>query len=415
MTGIHAYRPQAQRSGMALCLSGGGFRATLFHLGALRRLNELGLLAEVDCFVSVSGGSIANGVLATRWEGLAADGFRTDGFDRLVAEPLESFCGRDLRTGVLFWARANPLRWPRLMGGRRSVTDFLAKAYAERLGLGVTLDSFSSPKRFVFCATNLETGANWEFEAHRGEGRMGDYRTGYAPSGAVTVAQAVAASSALPSAFPPLVLTFPGPSPFRGGSSELPEEARREVPLTDGGVYDNLGLEPVWKTSRLLLASDAGSPFTLEDDPGKGLVARLRRSFDVVSSQSQAIRKRWLINMFVGGVMQGAYWGIGSDFASYGLEGAQGYRSTERELLEKVRTDLDAFTEAEIGCLENHGYALADTACRRWLAAELPAPEVPFAWPAPALSPDHPGEVAAALRDSGGRGIVGDLWRSLLP
>ena len=59
--------------GVALCLSGGGFRATLFHLGALRRLNEFGLLSRFDAISSVSGGSILNGVLATRWPRLAID------------------------------------------------------------------------------------------------------------------------------------------------------------------------------------------------------------------------------------------------------------------------------------------------------------------------------------------------------
>jgi NTE family protein len=54
-------------AGIALCLSGGGFRATLFHLGTLRRLNEFGMLARLDVITSVSGGSILNGVLATRW------------------------------------------------------------------------------------------------------------------------------------------------------------------------------------------------------------------------------------------------------------------------------------------------------------------------------------------------------------
>ena len=46
---------------MGMALSGGGFRATLFHLGALRRLNELNILREIDTFSSVSGGSIING------------------------------------------------------------------------------------------------------------------------------------------------------------------------------------------------------------------------------------------------------------------------------------------------------------------------------------------------------------------
>ena len=58
--------PKGKRSGIALCLSGGGFRAAIFHLGALRRLNELGILSKIDTISSVSGGSILAAHLADR-------------------------------------------------------------------------------------------------------------------------------------------------------------------------------------------------------------------------------------------------------------------------------------------------------------------------------------------------------------
>ena len=50
---------------LALCLSGGGYRAALFHLGAVRRLNELGVLSKIETISSVSGGSILAAHLAT--------------------------------------------------------------------------------------------------------------------------------------------------------------------------------------------------------------------------------------------------------------------------------------------------------------------------------------------------------------
>ncbi|MEI6503809.1 MAG: patatin-like phospholipase family protein, partial [Armatimonadota bacterium] len=53
--------------GVALCLSGGGYRATLFHAGALWRLNELGYLPKLDRISSVSGGSVTAGLLGARW------------------------------------------------------------------------------------------------------------------------------------------------------------------------------------------------------------------------------------------------------------------------------------------------------------------------------------------------------------
>jgi hypothetical protein len=55
---------------IGLCLSGGGYRAMLFHLGALWRLNELGLLSKLNRISSVSGGSITAGYLAIRWNDL---------------------------------------------------------------------------------------------------------------------------------------------------------------------------------------------------------------------------------------------------------------------------------------------------------------------------------------------------------
>ena len=62
-------------SKIALCLSGGGYRAMLFHLGTLWRLNELGYLGKLDRISSVSGGSITSGVLAAHWSelGVAPD------------------------------------------------------------------------------------------------------------------------------------------------------------------------------------------------------------------------------------------------------------------------------------------------------------------------------------------------------
>src|SRR5207245_10527513 len=59
------------RPGIALCLSGGGYRAMLFHLGALWRLNELAYLPKLARISSVSGGSITAGVLGHRWNKLA--------------------------------------------------------------------------------------------------------------------------------------------------------------------------------------------------------------------------------------------------------------------------------------------------------------------------------------------------------
>src|SRR2546422_11466104 len=59
--------------GIALCLSGGGYRAMLFHLGALWRINELGLLPRLARISSVSAGSIVAGLLGLKWQSLRFD------------------------------------------------------------------------------------------------------------------------------------------------------------------------------------------------------------------------------------------------------------------------------------------------------------------------------------------------------
>src|SRR6266478_5970024 len=66
-------RPGQLRDGIALALSGGGYRAMLFHTGALIRLNELGLLKQLRRVSSVSGGSISAGYLGLDWKRLTWD------------------------------------------------------------------------------------------------------------------------------------------------------------------------------------------------------------------------------------------------------------------------------------------------------------------------------------------------------
>src|SRR5258708_35645421 len=101
--GGYAPLPTPKRTGIGLCLSGGGFRATLFHLGALRRLNELGVLSRSGfrTVASVSGGSIMSAQLAdafTRLVLAAGQAIPRDVWDREVQAPLRAFTPKDVRT-----------------------------------------------------------------------------------------------------------------------------------------------------------------------------------------------------------------------------------------------------------------------------------------------------------------------------
>ena len=91
-----------QEAGIGLALSGGGFRATLFHIGSLWRLNELGYLPQLTRICSVSGGSITAGLLGIRWKNLQFDekGIATN-FESEIAKPLQDFCSQTIDVSTI--------------------------------------------------------------------------------------------------------------------------------------------------------------------------------------------------------------------------------------------------------------------------------------------------------------------------
>src|SRR5438046_6052551 len=92
---VRTYLPEPARTGIALCLSGGGFRAALFHLGALRRLNELGVLPSISTISSVSGGSIISAHLADHIRPWPTPGQVLSDWQGRVAEPFDTFTSKN--------------------------------------------------------------------------------------------------------------------------------------------------------------------------------------------------------------------------------------------------------------------------------------------------------------------------------
>jgi NTE family protein len=390
--------PPGERAGIGLCLSGGGFRGTLFHLGALLRLNELGLLFHRDfrTVASVSGGSITAAQLAlalTRVGPPDAGVMTPEVWEREVRAPLRAFTRRDIRTGA-FLKRVLPWNvWKTETTGQA-----LACRY-EELTARLPLVSLPPRPEFLFLATDMAYGVSWLFSRTR----MGDYQVGYMPPPpSLTVGWAVSASACFPPLVGPMRVRL-DPSALKGGSAPrdaVREICRRGLGLTDGGNYDNMGLEPVWKDHAVVLVSDAGGLFTNESD--RGILWRIPRYVAIQERQSRALRKRWLIASLQQGTLAGTYWGVGTSVSRY-LEARPGYsEALAREVISEVRTDLDAFSEAEAAVLENHGYLLADAALTRHLGALLPAEIPPARVPHPDWFPPHRSEdeIRAALHGS---------------
>src|SRR5204862_8110662 len=100
---------------IGLALSGGGFRATLYHLGLVRFLRDAGLLSQVTHITSVSGGSIMAAHLALNWGRYTGE---ADEFDAAASEFLD-FVRLDVRNRITRrFPLMMPLRWPRRLLGR---------------------------------------------------------------------------------------------------------------------------------------------------------------------------------------------------------------------------------------------------------------------------------------------------------
>ena len=175
--------------GVGLALSGGGFRAALFHLGSLWRLNELGWLKRLAEVTSVSGGSITAGHLGLRWKHLdfMADGVATNFADEII-RPLRGFCSRTIDVGSVLAGLLSPFHHP---------GELLANRYRKWLFGDATLQHLPSDRdgpRFTIYATSLQTGASIRFS----HPYMADYHLGMVKSPEIQLATAVAASSAFP-------------------------------------------------------------------------------------------------------------------------------------------------------------------------------------------------------------------------
>jgi NTE family protein len=385
---------------VALCLSGGGYRAALFHLGAVRRLDELGVLSRVGAISSVSGGSILAAFLAVaggRWgEGV---GSVFSDFEAQVAAPFRRFTRRNIRTPAIL-RRLMPWRWHRGDAG----AEGLEAAYHRHLTGGRRLDELPEHPRFVFCATDVVFGVAWIFERQR----VGDYLAGYSrelPS-RWPMARAVAASSCFPPVFDPLQMGLEaddlagGRALAQAGDAEEAQRVRelvRRIGLSDGGVYDNLGLEPVWASSRVILVSDGGAAFPWISP--RNPFRRLLRYVSVAVNQVQALRYRWLASRRAAGLLDWAVWRI-----SHVRAGSVGYpESLVHRSIATIRTDLDAFSRGEAAILENHGYLLADLNLRRYVPGLAGAQELRV--PHPEWM--DPARAAQALRSSSRRSLAG--------
>ena len=368
--------PRPETCSIALALSGGGFRATLFHLGVIRFMYENQLLRQVTHICSVSGGSILAAHLALNWENYLDD--KDSRFGETV-DHLIDFIRSDVRGTIIRRWLFSWLAWPlRILPRYRHRLGALLGVEYARLFDGKKMSDLQRkgeapvpPPRVSILAASLTTGRLCAFDSALRPGSAGFHIVGGPPPiiiGELPAAIAVAASSAFPVLFEPVAIDH----------TRLKckvEQFDKTEYLTDGGVFENLGLwmlRDLYKKGELpahciSLVSDAQLPFDWEGKARFGLLfARAMRTTDVVMKR----------------ITQFEYEAADRDSKQQAEENKPAFQlihcksdeeiapvstvTPEQELQRKaamVRTDLDRFSEQEIDALIRHGYTHARRTC----------------------------------------------------
>jgi NTE family protein len=324
---------------VGLALSGGGFRAAAFHLGVFKKLKALGILDKIDLLSCVSGGSIAGAFLAFNWG-------QPD-----VLERLERYLAtRSIAVTSVLGGLLDPTA---------SRVEWLAKSYDNDLFKEATLSALSGGPRLYLNTTDLATGNLFFFVAGgKKPEEMGDYELGVQSASKTLLSRAVAASSSFPPVFNPVVLSR---------AEYTPKGDTEYVTLTDGGIYDNLGINPLLRVERnaidYAIVSDGGKPFASNDRPTESGLGVLKEAINILMEQVRGLQFDRLLHRHGAGRGPKPLW--------FSIDSAEGQANAgDAELASAIGTDLKKLSAGELALLARHGGALVEARLRKY-APEL--------------------------------------------
>lgn len=366
---------------IALALSGGGFRATVFHLGVLARLAKEDQLENVTYLSTVSGGTLCAGLVYAlndfQWPN--SNAYQ----EKVLPEARKVMTTIDIKDAMI---KRVLIRIFEIMDTR---ADDLSALMQEHWGIDIALKDLPEAPRWMINATCYETGKNWRFERFR----MGDYLFGYTHDTDIPLSDAMAASAGFPGLIGALSLDTSNKNWFKYKASleetlVLNEMASNEskttpiqpayspVHLWDGGVYDNHGLEGLhdfidgWKEDiDFLIVSDAAGR-SKPQAYRPGIKAMERIVTGIMLDQVRSLRARSILERIINHDDKGAFLQTGNT-CEYVLE--QSDRSAEIPekcpgCLSKEEADLAATMETDIAKLDDqtferlyrHGFEVAD-------------------------------------------------------
>lgn len=357
---------------IGIALSGGGIRATIFHLGLFQWLAENEMLEEIKRVSSVSGASLCVGLIYS-WNNLKWPTSKE--YVTAVLPAIEkALLANDLQLSAIRKLLVSPGYWNKKV-------NVVARALERRWGVRGCLSELSGDVMWYINCTTYETGKRFRFCREN----MGDYTVGYVEKPDIPLSEVMAASAGFPVLIGPYRLRTGDyqwtPSKYSGADWQSP--AGQTLHLWDGGVYDNLGLESIFKPDNGGTLSD-GLDFMVVSNASAsigfhhrkcGLSSQnLKRILDIAMDQVTALHSRTVMD-FIGRTNQGMYIKIGNSAekiaSASGCPEALKRRLTEQcmspeQAAKAMRypTTLQKPTESDYRLLLRHGYEVADCTYR---------------------------------------------------
>ena len=406
---------------LGLALSGGGFRASFFHVGVLARLAETGTLRKVEVISTVSGGSILGALYYLALKDLlenVPDAEITDEHYVQVVRRVEKTLFEGVAKQIRALAYADLGKNLRMRKANYSRSDRIGELYDEifyvptwnesQFGGHPTVRGPENPIQMrellirpqgepdtfkplgdngrrkapvpvlMLNATSLNTGHNWRFQAVE----MGEpprsredwvqidknqrllsarYEQIVELQQDFPLGHAVAASACVPGLFHPLAV------------SGLFPDVR--VQLVDGGVHDNQGVGALFDLEcRRMIVSDASGQMADYNDPSTRIPAAAGRSSSIYGDR---VREEQLVESLAlpgavptvlvhlrKGLPARGIWPLGVDgkpIAKTSELGTIDYQVAPevQDRLARLRTDLDSFSEVEAYSLSLYGYLMS--------------------------------------------------------
>lgn len=356
---------------IGIALSGGGIRATIFHLGVFQWLADNKLFEEVRRVSSVSGASLCVGMIYThnnlKWP-------TSEEFLTIVLPSIKEALSVDLQLSAIRKLVVAPSYWNKKV-------NIVAKALECQWGVKGSLSQLTGDTMWYINCTTVETGKRFRFCREN----MGDYTIGYVNKPDIPLSEVMAASAGFPALIGPYSLKTKDYHWIAShhSSKSYQFSADQILHLWDGGVYDNFGLESIFKPENggtlrdgldFLIVSNASASIGYHYRKNELSIKNLKRILDISMDQVAALRSRWVMD-FIKRTGQGIYIKIGN--SANWIATVSGCPEESKALLaERCLSDEQANramnypttlrkpSDEDIQLLLRHGYEVADCTYR---------------------------------------------------